>query len=137
MFVDVFTAYMVSMMPIYFTDEMFYVLMGFNASILLLYLMSSREKPVLINFLAKTNPKPEFVMNFDEEGELVSVRFLATKLGKSMAMIITCVTIMAVDYPLLFPRQLCKTENDGWSFMDSGVALVMIFSGATNPLVVK
>lgn len=76
-------------------------------------------------------------MKFDEKGELVSVRFLATKLGKSMAMIITCVTIMAVDYPMLFPRQLCKTEDAGWSFMDSGVALVMIFSGATNPLVVK
>ena len=68
MFVDVFTAYMVSMMPIYYTGEMMYVLLGFNASILLLYLMSSREKPVLINFLAKTNPKPEFVMNFDEKG---------------------------------------------------------------------
>ena len=65
------------------------------------------------------------------------MRFLATKLGKSMAMIITCVTIMAVDYPLIFPRQLCKTEDSGWSFMDSGVALVMIFAGATNSVVIK
>lgn len=70
----------------------------------MLYLLSSKEKPILVNFLARTNPKPEFTMKFDSKGELVSVRFFATKLGKSMAMIITCVTIMAVDYPLLFPR---------------------------------
>ena len=43
-------------------------------------------------------------MKFNEKDELVSVRFFATKLGKSMALIITCVTIMAVDYPDLFPR---------------------------------
>lgn len=59
-FVDVITAYMVSMMPIYFTDEMIYVLIFFNASIIVLYFLSSKDEPILINFLAKTNPKPEF-----------------------------------------------------------------------------
>lgn len=76
-------------------------------------------------------------MIFNDKDELTGVRFLATKFAKSMSMIITCATIMAVDYPKIFPRKLCKTEDAGYSFMDSGVALVMIFSGMTNALVVK
>lgn len=106
-----------------------------NASVIVLYLLSNNN--LLVNFLRTPNPKQEFEMKFNEKDELVGVRFFATKLGKSMSMIITCVTIMAVDYPKIFPRKLCKTEDAGWSFMDSGVALVMIFSGMTNPLVVK
>lgn len=108
--------------------------MVLHLSILFLFLFSSK---IVVNFLRNPNPKEEFELTFNEKDELTGVRFFATKIAKSMSMIITCVTIMAIDYPSIFPRKLSKTEDSGYSFMDSGVALVMIFSGMTNPLVVK
>ena len=132
---DVLATYFVAMVPITFTDQMIYALITANLSVVFLYLISSDN--ILVNFLRNPNPKEEIELRFNEKDEVTGVRFFATKLGKSMSMIITCITIMAVDYPKIFPRKLCKTEDSGWSFMDSGVALVMIFSGMTNPLVVK
>ena len=72
-----------------------------NVSVAVLYLVSNN---LLVNFLRNPNPKEEIELKFNEKDELTGVRFFATKLAKSMAMIITCVTIMAVDYPKLFLR---------------------------------
>ncbi len=52
-----------------------------------------------------------------------------------MIMIYTCVAILAVDFPLIFPRINCKTEDYGWALMDVGVSSVMIASGISNRLI--
>lgn len=52
-------------------------------------------------------------------------------------MLITVIAIMAVDYPLLFERRLCKSEDSGWALMDVGVAAVMFSSGYANKLIVQ
>jgi phosphatidylinositol glycan class W len=56
---------------------------------------------------------------------------------KSITLAITCVAIMTVDYPPLFPRYLCKTEDYGWSLMDVGVSSVMFTSGMSSRLIVQ
>jgi len=50
-------------------------------------------------------------------------------------MTITCIAIMAVDYPLFFDRSLAKAEDYGWSFMDVGVSAVMFAAGFSNTLI--
>ena len=50
-------------------------------------------------------------------------------------MAITCIAIMAVDYPLFFDRSLAKAEDYGWSFMDVGVSAVMFAAGYSNSLI--
>lgn len=50
-------------------------------------------------------------------------------------MTITCIAIMAVDYPLFFGRHLAKAEDYGWSFMDVGVSAVMFAAGMSNSLI--
>lgn len=131
---DVISTYTFSYILVGGTDQIHIIQLVAKISTLIVGLLS---KDILVNFLRNPNPKPEFEMIFNEKDELKGIRFLATKFAKSMTMIITCLTIMAVDYPKISPRKLCKTEDQGFSFMDSGVALVMIFSGMTNPLVVK
>ena len=56
---------------------------------------------------------------------------------KSITLAITCVAIMTVDYPPLFPRYLCKTEDYGWSLMDVGVSSVMFTTGMSSRLIVQ
>jgi phosphatidylinositol glycan class W len=46
-----------------------------------------------------------------------------------LLLVATVVSILAVDFPLIFPRRLCKTEEFGISLMDVGVGSVMFSSG--------
>eukprot|EP00201_Polytomella_parva_P022296 CAMPEP_0175046862 /NCGR_PEP_ID=MMETSP0052_2-20121109/5268_1 /TAXON_ID=51329 ORGANISM="Polytomella parva, Strain SAG 63-3" /NCGR_SAMPLE_ID=MMETSP0052_2 /ASSEMBLY_ACC=CAM_ASM_000194 /LENGTH=360 /DNA_ID=CAMNT_0016310659 /DNA_START=309 /DNA_END=1388 /DNA_ORIENTATION=+ len=43
-------------------------------------------------------------------------------------MMVTCVAILAVDFPA-FPRRLAKTEHYGTAFMDLGVGIVILAGG--------
>ena len=52
-------------------------------------------------------------------------------------MIITCVSILMVDFPLIFPRYNCKAEDYGWAMMDIGVSAVMFASGFSNSKIVQ
>lgn len=45
---------------------------------------------------------------------------------KAVTNVLTCIAIMAVDFPPLFNRKLTKTEESGWSMMDVGVSSLII-----------
>lgn len=51
---------------------------------------------------------------------------------RSLTMITVCMAILAVDFPPIFKRSLCKTEELGISLMDVGVALVTLNSGIAS-----
>jgi len=78
-----------------------------------------------------------FIFSFDENGEFKSVRFFHINVIKSSIMIITCVCILMVDFPLLFDRYNCKAEDYGWAMMDIGVSAVMFASGFSTSLIVQ
>jgi len=58
-----------------------------------------------------------------------SVHILFLDHDRSLTMITVCLAILAVDFPPIFPRTMCKTEEFGISLMDVGVALVTLNSG--------
>jgi len=104
---------------------------------LLLFLVQDSKDPTCINFLTTPNPKMSFEAKFNDKNELERIRFSSITVVKSISICLTCVSIMAVDYPPLFPRFLCKTEDYGWSLMDVGVSSVVVTSGLSNRLIVQ
>ena len=72
-----------------------------------------------------------------EDGKEISqVRFPFLSFWKSMVAITTCVAIMQIDFPLIFPRHQSKAEDYGWALMDVGVSSTMLCAGVTNRLIV-
>jgi len=51
---------------------------------------------------------------------------------KALTMIAVVIAILAVDFPPIFYRTLCKTEEVGISLMDTGVALITLNAGITG-----
>lgn len=51
---------------------------------------------------------------------------------RAMTNIISCVCILAVDFPC-FPRRFVKTETTGFSLMDTGVGLFIISNALVSP----
>ena len=49
-----------------------------------------------------------------------------------MTMVAVIIAILAVDFPEIFRRELCKTEEFGISLMDTGVALITLNSGMSS-----
>ena len=49
-----------------------------------------------------------------------------------MTMVAVIIAILAVDFPEIFARELCKTEEFGVSLMDVGVSLITLNSGMSN-----
>lgn len=47
-------------------------------------------------------------------------------------MLAVVIAILAVDLPMIFKRELCKTEEFGISLMDTGVALITLNSGMSS-----
>ena len=52
-------------------------------------------------------------------------------------MLMTCIQVMMVDYPKIFPRQHCKAEDAGYSTMDVGVSAIMFASGFCSSLIIS
>ena len=52
---------------------------------------------------------------------------------KTTTMLAVVIAILAVDFPDIFYRTLCKTEELGISLMDTGVALITINAGMSGP----
>lgn len=48
-------------------------------------------------------------------------------------MLAVVIAILAVDFPPIFDRKLCKTEEIGISLMDTGVALITLNAGISGP----
>lgn len=94
-------------------------------------------RPVFINFLYNPNPNSGVAIKLNDLNEIVSVRIHSVTHYKASTILITVLAIMAVDYPLLFDRWLCKSEDHGWALMDVGVSAVMFSSGFANKLIVK
>ena len=51
---------------------------------------------------------------------------------KALTMMCVVIAILAVDFPPLFSRSLCKSEELGISLMDTGVALITLNAGMSN-----
>ena len=51
---------------------------------------------------------------------------------KAMTMLAVVIAILAADFPMIFKRELCKTEEFGISLMDTGVALITLNSGMSS-----
>ena len=49
-----------------------------------------------------------------------------------MTMVAVIIAILAVDFPEIFARELCKTEEFGVSLMDVGVSLITLNSGMSS-----
>jgi len=47
-------------------------------------------------------------------------------------MMATCVAILGIDFPAIFLRANCKSEEYGVSLMDAGVALITLNSGISS-----
>lgn len=58
------------------------------------------------------------------------LRFVAEY--RAVLMITTCVVIMAVDFPSIFPRFHAKTEEYGFSVMDLGTGCIICSSGVCS-----
>jgi hypothetical protein len=54
-------------------------------------------------------------------------------LYRSALLYLTIIAILAVDFPKLFPRRLCKTEEEGYGLMDVGAASFCISAGLVGP----
>lgn len=51
---------------------------------------------------------------------------------KSKTMLAVVIAILAVDFPPIFSRVLCKSEELGISLMDTGVALITLNAGISG-----
>ncbi|CAE7217690.1 pigw [Symbiodinium natans] len=51
---------------------------------------------------------------------------------RALVMISTCVVILAVDFPSLFPREHAKTETFGYALMDLGTGCIVVASAVSG-----
>ena len=51
---------------------------------------------------------------------------------KALTIIAVVIAILAVDFPSIFYRSLCKSEELGISLMDTGVALITLNAGISG-----
>lgn len=68
----------------------------------------------------------------NEVKEKQHLRFLT--FYKSLVLIPTIASILAVDFPVIYPRKFCKTEAYGYSLMDVGCAAVLFAQGVSHSL---
>jgi len=69
---------------------------------LLIHLISGKKNPMLINFLSKPNPNAMLAIKLNDKHEITSLRIHPVTVTKTICMTLTCIAIMAVDFPPLF-----------------------------------
>ena len=104
---------------------------------LFLHFISRKNNPMLVNIWSRPNPSPAFDLKVNDAGEITYIRIHAITIGKSICNVLTCIAIMAVDFPPLFNRKLCKTEEEGWALMDVGVSSLMISAAWSNKICIQ
>ncbi|CAK0851997.1 unnamed protein product [Prorocentrum cordatum] len=72
----------------------------------------------------KAEDKPVSFSSLDERGN--RLRFVAEY--RAVVMMTTCIVILAVDFPSIFPRAHAKTEEFGYSLMDLGTGSIIVSS---------
>jgi phosphatidylinositol glycan class W len=71
------------------------------------------------------------VKNLDSSGELWRPNFLTN--FRSSVMVATCISILAVDFPI-YPRRFAKAERYGTGLMDIGVGAFIVSAGLVSGL---
>ena len=99
-------------------------------------IVSISRVPLMKSFFSGPSPNPVLHFEVNKNKEVVSFRMNMIKIYKISMMAATIVAIMLVDFPQLFGRFMCKTEDKGWSLMDVGVSSVMYAAGIGHRLVV-
>jgi hypothetical protein len=121
-------------MIVVFNEHMNEIFVGTWVLILLIHLISGKKNPMLLNFLSQPNPNAMMAIKLNDKHEITSLRIHPVTVSKSICMTLTCIAIMAVDFPPLFARYLCKTEEEGWGLMDVGVSSLMISAAWSSKL---
>ena len=57
-----------------------------------------------VNFLKHSNPNPVYLITLDSNGQFKSVRLRFLNFCRSATMLMTCIQVMMVDFPSIFPR---------------------------------
>ena len=108
-------------------------------TILVIILLNSisRNNPLIVNIWSRPNPSPPFKMEVDDNGKIQYLRIHVVTTGKCICNVLTCIAIMAVDFPPIFNRKLCKTEEEGWALMDVGVSSLMYSAALSHRLIIQ
>jgi phosphatidylinositol glycan class W len=61
------------------------------------------------------------------------IRPASLSVHRACVYVLTTIAILAVDFPL-FPRRFCKTERDGYGWMDLGAASFVVIAGWTSAI---
>lgn len=99
---DMFALYGQMVMIAVFNERMNEIFVGTWVVTLLIHLISGKKNPMLINFISKPNPNPMVAIKINDKNEITSLRIHTITVSKSICMTLTCIAIMAVDFPPLF-----------------------------------
>lgn len=78
-----------------------------------------------------------FDYKLEKDGRISSVRMHFLSEIKATTLVVTALAMFAVDFPPLFGRHLCKTEDAGWSLMDHGVAAIVLNAACGHRLIIQ
>ena len=108
-------------------DDIDSIVMGTLVLMATIHILSGLlNKPLMVNIFARQNPNSAMELKLTDSGEIISLRVHMITTVKAVCNILTCIAIMAVDFPPLCNRKLTKTEESGWSMMDVGVSSLII-----------
>ncbi|GAV08612.1 hypothetical protein RvY_18277 [Ramazzottius varieornatus] len=79
-----------------------------------------------------TRQKDDLQVGEQAQAGRQSLEFMVVSQFRGCVLLLACVTILAVDFPV-FPRQMGKTERQGYSVMDLGVGAFVIANALAAP----
>lgn len=108
------------------------ILSGWLTSVLILLAISSLF-PIIRSIALSTDiTRQKKDVGVDEQGGRQSHEYTVVSQFRGCVLLLACVTILAVDFPI-FPRQMAKTERQGYSVMDLGVGAFVVANALAAP----